>query len=128
MTTLASPGLTDLPQPPNITVPRGGMICLNNVHGKTLRVMSGSVWITQEDDNGDTSLNAGESFCITRSGLVVVNACQYAPVTSVMLEAPAPIRHKLMESLRRLAFSARRGLRRGLAVSSGATDSAGRPA
>jgi hypothetical protein len=59
---------------------------------------------------------------------VVVNACQYAPVTSVMLEAPAPIRHKLMETLRRLAFSARRGLRLGLAVSSGATDSAGRPA
>jgi len=128
MTTLANPGLTDQTQPPNLTVPRGGMICLNNVHGKTLWVMSGFVWITQEDDNGDISLNAGESFCITRSGLVVVNACQYGPMTSVMLEAPAPIWHKLMESLRRLAFSARRGLRRGLAVSSGATDSGGRPA
>ena len=65
-------------------------------------------------------------FCITRSGLVVVNACQHTPVTSVMLEAPLPIRHKLMESLRRLAFNARQGLRRGLAVSSGARDSAGR--
>jgi len=128
MTTLANPGLTDKTQPHNITVPRGGMICLNNVHGKTLRVMSGSVWITQEDDNGDIRLNAGEMFCITRSGLVAVNACQYAPVTSVMLEAPLPLRHKLKESLRRLGFNARRGLRRGLAVSTGARDSGGRPA
>ena len=128
MTSFASSGLINQPQPQVLTVPRGGLVCLNNVHGSTLRVMSGSVSITQEDDNGHISLNAGELLCITRSGLIAVNACQDAPVTSVMLEAPAPLRRKLMESLRRVAFNARRGLRRGLAVSNGATDSGGRPA
>ena len=128
MTTLAAnPGQPNHPQSRKVTVPRGGLICLNNVHGTKLRVVSGSVRITQEDDNGGISLQAGELFCITRSGLIVVNACPHAPVTSVALELPVPAVRKLVKRLRQLAVSARR-LRRGWAVSSGATDSGGRPA
>lgn len=128
MTTLAAnPGQHDHPQSRKVTVPRGGLICLNNVHGSKLRIVSGSVRITQEDDNGGISLKAGELFSIMRSGLIVVNACPYASVTAVVLEPPVPVVRKLLEQLRRLAVSARR-LRRGWAVSSGATDSGGRPA
>lgn len=101
-TMLANLDLIDCTEPPNITVPRGGMICLDNVRGMNLRVMRGLVWVTQDGGSEDVSLSAGESFCITRSGRTLVNACQYTPLTLVMLEPSVAIEPKLIERLRRL--------------------------
>ncbi|CAN7734431.1 DUF2917 domain-containing protein [Variovorax sp. LjRoot130] len=109
---LANLDLIDCTEPPNIIVPRGGMICLNNVRGMKLRVMRASVWVTQDAASEDVNLNAGESFCITRSGRTLVNACQYAPLTLVMLEPPVAIEPKLSERLRRL-FARMKASRRG---------------
>ena len=63
----------------------------------------------------DVSLNAGESFCITRSGRTLVNACEYAPLTLVMLEPPVAIEPELSERLRRL-FARMKASRRGCAT------------
>lgn len=99
---LANPDLIDCADPREITVPRGGMIRLDNVQGMSLRVMRGMVWVTQDGCCDDVSLNAGESFCVARSGRTLVVACQYAPLTLVMLEPPVATAPKLGERLRRL--------------------------
>ena len=110
---LANLDLIDCTEPPNITVPRGGMVRLDNVGGMKLRVMHGSVWVTQDGSSEDVSLSAGESFCITRSGRTLVNACEYAPLTLVMLEPPvAAIEPKVSDRLRGL-FARMKASRRG---------------
>ena len=106
---LANPELVDSTEPPNIMVPPGGMVRLDNVRGMKLRVMRGSVWVTQDGSSEDVSLSAGESFCITRSGRTLVNACEYAPSTLVMLEPPVvaiepKLSERLLLRLRRRAF------------------------
>jgi hypothetical protein len=80
------------------------MARLNNVRGMTLHVVRGSVWITQSDSCADVSLDAGESFCVARSGRTLVAACHDAPFTVVRLERPHTVAPTLGERLRRILF------------------------
>lgn len=98
----ANLNLIDCTELPAIVVPRGGMICLDDVRGMKLRVVHGSVWITQDGEIEDLSLSAGESCNITRSGRTLVNACEYAPLTSVMIEPSVAAESTMGERLRRL--------------------------
>jgi len=68
----------------NIVIPCRGTARLDDVRGVTLRVVRGSVWITQSDSREDVSLDAGESFCITRSGPTLVAACHDAPLSEIV--------------------------------------------
>ena len=92
-------------EPRDIVIPCRGMARLNNVRGMTLRVMHGSAWITQSDSVVDVSLEAGESFCVTRSGRTLVAACHNAPFTVVVLEQPVAVPLTLGQRLRRLLFA-----------------------
>jgi hypothetical protein len=52
----------------------GSMLRLQNGQGLAVTVFDGDVWITQEDDLRDTILSGGESFCLDRPGLTLVQA------------------------------------------------------
>jgi hypothetical protein len=93
---------TMLPDQENIVIPCRGSARLDDVLGVTLRVMRGSVWITQSDSREDVSLDAGESFCVTRSGPTLVAACHDAPFSEIALERPVAVALTLRERLRRI--------------------------
>jgi hypothetical protein len=72
----------------NVLIARRGMRCFKNIRGSELRVVRGSVWLTQSGSTEDISLVAGESFRITRHGLTIVCADHDTPFTSIMVEPP----------------------------------------
>jgi hypothetical protein len=72
----------------NVLIARRGMRCFENIRGSELRVVCGSVWLTQSGSTEDISLVAGESFRITRHGLTIVCADHGTPFTSIMVEPP----------------------------------------
>ena len=47
---------------------------LPDVKGATLRIMRGTVWITQEDDTQDIVLRAGDTWTVERNGLTLLEA------------------------------------------------------
>jgi hypothetical protein len=61
--------------------PAGSMLCLRDrqhvnlrdASGWTVKALAGSVWITQEGDNRDIALEAGESFTVDRDGSTLVS-------------------------------------------------------
>lgn len=52
----------------------GDLVELIDARGATLRVDSGSVWVTQERDARDVMLYAGDSWMIERGGTTVAEA------------------------------------------------------
>ena len=50
------------------------IVRLDGARGTTLRVTSGGVWITLENDKRDIVLTAGDSYTIDRGGLTLVDA------------------------------------------------------
>jgi hypothetical protein len=65
-----------------------GMATFQDIRGVQLRVVRGSVWITQSGSVEDVCLGAGESFRITRDGLTIVCAGNASPSVMLMLEPP----------------------------------------
>jgi len=49
-------------------------ITLPDIRGATLRVKSGTLWLTQEHDRGDVVLRAGDNFVVESDGKTVVEA------------------------------------------------------
>ena len=49
-------------------------IALPDIGGATLRVKSGTLWLTQEHDRGDVVLRAGDHFVVESDGKTVVEA------------------------------------------------------
>jgi len=49
-------------------------IALPDIGGATLRVKSGTLWLTQEHDRGDIVLRAGDNFVVESDGKTVVEA------------------------------------------------------
>jgi hypothetical protein len=101
-TMLPARDLVDGTEPPNIVIPCRGTTRLDNVRGMTLRVVRGSVWITQSDSRDDVSLDAGESFLVTRDGPTLIAACHDAPFSEMALERPVAVALTLRERLRRI--------------------------
>jgi hypothetical protein len=50
------------------------VVTLPDVRKATLRVMRGTLWITQEGDPQDLVLRAGDNWVVERNGLTVVEA------------------------------------------------------
>ncbi len=53
---------------------RNEIVRLDGARGTTLRVTSGGLWITLENDKRDIVLAAGDSYTIDRGGLTLVEA------------------------------------------------------
>jgi hypothetical protein len=50
------------------------IVRLDGARGTTLRVTSGGLWVTLENDKRDIVLTAGDSYTIDRGGLTLVEA------------------------------------------------------
>lgn len=57
-----------------VRLARDGLLGIDDGRGLRLRVASGAVWLTQQDDGRDVVLREGESFVIDRPGRTVVQA------------------------------------------------------
>ena len=51
-----------------VRLARDGLLGIDDGRGLRLRVASGAVWLTQQDDGRDVVLREGESFVIDRPG------------------------------------------------------------
>ena len=67
---------------------RGSLLRLQALPGDRVACTRGMVWLTQENDPTDRILASGESFVVTRKGVVLVNALAHDAV----LEVPDPAR------------------------------------
>jgi hypothetical protein len=70
-----------------------GMTCgrpvrVNDGRGIEVRVVYGSVWITQDRDTNDICLGTGETFRISRDGATVIGALKPSLVTLAVPAAP----------------------------------------
>ena len=65
---------------------------LDGARGTTLRVTSGRLWITLENDKRDIVLSAGDSYTIDRGGLTLVEA-QGAATVCVLAHHVEETRH-----------------------------------
>jgi Protein of unknown function (DUF2917) len=52
----------------------GALVELKDARGTTLRVTKGALWITQEHDNDDIVLRAGDVWTVERQGLTLLEA------------------------------------------------------
>lgn len=68
-------------------LPKGGLLRFVDAEGQGVAVFSGCLWVTQEGDSADVTLEAGESFVFNRPGLSVVQAL--APSSLFVFEPPA---------------------------------------
>jgi hypothetical protein len=57
----------------SIGLARGNVARIEDARGTTLRVETGSVWVTQDGSRDDVLLDAGESFRIERDGTTVLS-------------------------------------------------------
>jgi hypothetical protein len=58
----------------NLQLARSGHVEVIDGRGSSLRVLSGSVWVTQDGDLRDIVLAPGDSFTLDRDGLAIVYA------------------------------------------------------
>ena len=86
----------------NHTMPRGGLLRIEDGTDTVVRVREGAVWLTQEVDARDRHLGAGESFRLDRPGLAIVQALQH---TTLSVSVPRPA--SLGAGTRRLAAALR---------------------
>lgn len=65
----------------NAQMTRGQILRLRDVAGNTVSASGGSVWITEENSPRDVVLKPGQSWPLTRPGLVIVEAFSEASIT-----------------------------------------------
>jgi hypothetical protein len=58
----------------NHTLEAHASLALRDAGGRTIRCVSGSVWLTMEGDLRDVVLAAGESFVVDRDGVTILAA------------------------------------------------------
>lgn len=98
-----------------VSIERGEMLRLRDAAGRHIGVMSGSVWITQDNDFRDRVLVDGDSFRFDRNGLALVKSL--GGTASVLLEdglaAETGVAPKAMQVLpyEAIAYFERRGRR-----------------
>jgi len=68
----------------------GQTATLRNAQGTRIECLTGSFWITQEDDARDTVLGPGEEFTLDRKGEAVVHALKQSIVLVTESSASAP--------------------------------------
>lgn len=71
----------------SIPMTRGSILRVEDGRDLTLYVWEGAVWLTQEGDQRDRWVGAGECFRLDRQGVAIAHATQRTVVT---IAAPAP--------------------------------------
>jgi hypothetical protein len=66
-----------------ISLPRRHMLRFRDGGGLMLRVLEGTLWITEERDTTDIVLEAGQSFVVKRRGQTLVSALKNARIAIV---------------------------------------------
>jgi hypothetical protein len=56
------------------TIPKGRTLRIQDGKGLELKVVTGRLWVAQEDDPNDAVLDATESYRLNRGGLTLVHA------------------------------------------------------
>jgi hypothetical protein len=79
---------------------RNEIVRLDGARGTTLRVTSGGLWITLENDKRDIVLTAGDSYTIDRGGLTLVEAQDKSTVCVLASHKIADTRHSASEATR----------------------------
>jgi hypothetical protein len=64
-----------------INLQRGRFLRLQHGAGSTVVTHSGSVWITEQDNQHDVVLSPGQSFTLSRPGLTLVEAFSDASIS-----------------------------------------------
>lgn len=64
-----------------IQLTKGNLISLPDAEGSIVAVLWGSVWLTQDGDQRDYEVNAGESFTIRGDGMIVISAFENSALT-----------------------------------------------
>ena len=67
-------------------------VALPDVRGATLRVLRGTLWITQQDDSQDVVLRGGDTWTVERDGLTLVEAQECAIFRIVGRQIAPPAR------------------------------------
>jgi hypothetical protein len=70
----------------SIALTGDGLAQIEDGRGITLRVQTGSVWLTQAGSFRDVLLKAGESFCIESNGTTLLSTFNGARFALVALE------------------------------------------
>ena len=73
--------------PASITLRKGGMHRLSGGLGRRVEALTGSLWITIDNDKRDILVNPGEGFSIDRRGATLISALDDARF--VVLDAAA---------------------------------------
>lgn len=55
-------------------IPQGRTLRIQDCRSFELKVVAGCLWVTQEHDREDKVLGAGETFRVTRNGLILAHA------------------------------------------------------
>ena len=95
---------------------RGNLVRIEDGRGMLVRVISGSVWITEEGDQRDRFVTAGSHFRVASSGVTLISAISSG---SIALSSPYEhgfarridlVRATWLSRLRARAFKAWKGL------------------
>jgi len=100
--------VANLPRRGLIGLPKRRLLALAGRRGERIESLRGSVWVTQDDDQRDLVLAAGEAHVIERDGPVLVQALEAALVCVQRLPAAAGASRwqRLLAVLRRPALPA----------------------
>lgn len=60
-----------------VVAAEGGLVRLRPERHTRIVCVSGTVWLTQENDSRDVFLQPGESCDLARRGLVLISACSF---------------------------------------------------
>ena len=85
---------------------RGAILKITDADGKSLRVLSGRVWVTQEGSLDDVFLDAGHQVFLRGSGTAVVSPEPSGTATAtVVFDSPLAIRSRDRSDFRWLAHA-----------------------
>jgi len=83
-----------------IGVPRGRLLSIEDGCGALVQVQEGEIWLTQERDDRDYVVRAGEAMRLDRHGNSVICALRRSVVR--VSRPPSPYRRRLGEAARTL--------------------------
>lgn len=89
----------------DLRLPRGGLLHIKNGRDLMVHVWEGTLWLTQDRDQRDIVLNAGEWFRLDRQGSCVLEATRPSAIALT-----SPHEHTCAEAIELLPANSARGL------------------